>query len=86
MRLGIITVRLAALILFLTSFSDYWAYDQWDPTPPVNSSGSEAIAVFASHTASTVSLRGANLPDDHWSGCSESEAVARADFMPRFRH
>jgi len=65
MRLGRVTIRLAALIVLLTSASDYWAYDQWDPTAPMNSTGPDAIAVFASHTTSTVSLRCIDLPDDH---------------------
>ena len=74
MRLGIITFRLAALIVLITSASDYWAYDQWDPTAPMNSSGPEAIAIFASNTPSAVSLHCANLPDDHCLCCSPSVA------------
>ena len=70
MRLALVTIRLAALIVLLASASDYWAYDRWDPAAPMNSSGPEAISLFASRAASTLSLHRANLPDDHCLCCS----------------
>lgn len=70
MRLRSITIRLAALIVLLTSFSDYWAYDRWDPTAPMNSSGPEAIASLAMHRGSDVVLASASLQDDHCLCCS----------------
>jgi hypothetical protein len=64
------TIRLASLIVLLVSGSDYWAYDRWDPTAPMNSSGPQALALFVSQVASGVSLRCSNLPDDHCLCCS----------------
>jgi hypothetical protein len=70
MRLGILPIRLAALAVLLTSFSDYWAYDRFDPTAPMNSSGPEAVAVLGLHPASGAGLRSANLADDNCVCCS----------------
>src|SRR3984957_11440146 len=70
MRLGTVTIRLAALVVLLTSFSDYWAYDRYDPSASMNSSGSEAIAVLDWHAPSGVAWRSVNLPDDHCVCCS----------------
>jgi hypothetical protein len=70
MRLWTPTIRLVALIVLLTSVSDYWAYDRWDCTAPMNSPGPETMAVIALQKVQTVSLRGASLPDDHCLCCS----------------
>jgi len=70
MKLGIVTFKLSALFVLFASFSDYWAYDRWDPAAPMNSSGPEAIAVLNSHGSSTPSLQCANLPDDSCACCS----------------
>jgi len=65
-----IALRLTALIVLLTSFSDYWAYDRWDPTAPMNSSGPEAIAALNLKGPSTASVQCADLPDDNCVCCS----------------
>lgn len=78
MRLGTITIRLVALILLLVSVSDYWAFDQWDATAPMNASGPEAMEVMASQKAQTARLHSAALPDDHCLCCSPVVAPARA--------
>ena len=70
MRLGKITIRLAALLVLLTSFSDYWAYDRWDPAAPMNACGPEAVAAFDFHAPSGACLRSTNLSDDHCVCCS----------------
>jgi hypothetical protein len=70
MRLGIVTIRLAALVVLFTSFSDYWAYDRFDPTAPMNSSGADALAVLDLFAPPGVGLQSANLPDDHCVCCS----------------
>jgi hypothetical protein len=70
MRLSAIAIRLTASIVLLASFSDYWAYDRWDPTAPMNSSGSAAIPVFDLHGPSGASLHSTDLPDDHCACCS----------------
>jgi hypothetical protein len=70
MRLGKITIRLAALLVLLTSFSDYWAYDRWDPAAPMNASGPEAVAAFDFHVPSGACWHSTNLSDDHCICCS----------------
>ena len=82
MRLGTLTIRLAALAVLLASFSDYWAYDRWDPAAPMNSCGCEAVSVFDFQAPSDVGLRGANLPDDHCACCSPIVAPP-APIVPR---
>lgn len=70
MRLRIVTIRLAALLVLLTSFADYWAYDRWDPTAPMNSCGSEAVEAVNLHPPSAVHFHSANLQDDRCVCCS----------------
>src|SRR5215469_18017636 len=70
MKLSTIALRLIALIVLLTSFSDYWAYDRWDPTAPMNSSGPEAIAALNLRVPSSASVQCADLPDDNCACCS----------------
>ena len=70
MRSGTLTIRLVALAVLLASFSDYWAYDRWDPTAPMNSSGPETVAGLDLHAPSGARLRSANLSDDHCLCCS----------------
>lgn len=70
MRLGKVTIRLVAVVVLLVSFSDYWAFDRWDPTAPMNSSGPDAFAALDWHRASGASVRCTNLPDDHCAFCS----------------
>jgi hypothetical protein len=70
MRLGIATIRFTALVVLTASFSDYWAYDRFDPTAPMNASGPEALAVFDLHAPSSTGLHSSNLPDDQCICCS----------------
>jgi hypothetical protein len=70
MNVSTIALRLTALIVLLASFSDYWAYDRWDPTAPMNSYGSEAVALMDLQGPSPVGLRSTNLPDDRCGCCS----------------
>jgi hypothetical protein len=63
-------MRLAALLVLLTAFSDYWAYDRWDPTAPMNSLGSEAVEAVNLHPPSGVHFHSANLQDDRCICCS----------------
>lgn len=70
MRLGIVTIRLVAAVVLLVSFSDYWAYDRWDPTASMNSSDPDAIAALDWHSASGARVRCTNLPDDQCAFCS----------------
>jgi hypothetical protein len=70
MTLGMGTFRIAALVVLLTSFSDYWAYDRFDPAAPMNSSGPEAVAVLDLDAPSGVGLQSSNLPDDRCVCCS----------------
>jgi hypothetical protein len=70
MTLGIVANRLAALFVLLASFADYWAYDQWGPAAPMNSSGPEAIAALKLHGPSSASVQCANLADDNCACCS----------------
>ena len=82
MRLRIATIRLAALVVLLTSFCDYWAYDRFDPAAPMNASGPEALAAFDLHAPSTASFCSANLPDDDCICCSPLVAP-HAPAVPR---
>jgi hypothetical protein len=70
MKLGMVTIRFAALAVLLTSVFDYWAYDRFDPSAPMNSSGPESAAVLDLHIPCGVGLHGANLPDDNCVCCS----------------
>ena len=70
MRLGVVTIRLVAVVILLVSFSDYWAYDRWDPTAPMTSGGLDGIAAVDWHSAFGPSVRCTNLPDDHCTFCS----------------
>jgi hypothetical protein len=70
MRLGIVTIRLAALVVLLASFSDYWVYDRFDPAAPMNLSGLEAVPVLDLQAPSCVSLHSPNLSDDNCLCCS----------------
>ena len=70
MRLGVVTIRLVTVVILLVSFSDYWAYDRWDPTAPMTSAGLDAIAAVDWHSAFGASVRSTNLPDDHCTFCS----------------
>jgi hypothetical protein len=70
LRFGTKTARVVALIVLLMSVADYWTYDRWDPTAPMNASGPEAMAIVASQRTQTASLCGANLLDDHCVCCS----------------
>jgi hypothetical protein len=72
MRLRIFTIRITALAVLLSSFSDYWAYDRFDPAAPMNSSGVDAVAAFnlRADAPACVGLHSANLPDDHCIYCS----------------
>jgi len=70
MKLTVIAIRVTALIVLLASFSDYWAYDRWDPTAPINSCGAESVAAFGLHGPSTAGLRAVDLPDDRCVCCS----------------
>jgi hypothetical protein len=82
MRLRIATIRLAALVVLLTSFCDYWAYDRFDPAAPMNASGPEALAGFDLPAPSSAGFCSANLPDDDCICCSP--LVARhAPAVPR---
>jgi hypothetical protein len=64
------TIRLIALVVLLASFSDYWAYDRWDPTAPMNAAGSEGVAALTQHVPSDVCLRSTDLADDCCVCCS----------------
>jgi hypothetical protein len=70
MNLGIATIRLTALFLLVTSFSDYWVYDRWDPAAPMNSSDLGDVAVVDLYAHTGVSFWSANLPDDRCICCS----------------
>jgi hypothetical protein len=75
MRLSAIAIRTTALVVLLTSFSDYWAYDRWDPAAPMNSCGSSAVsAVFDLDAPPGAALRSTDLPDDHCACCSPTLA------------
>jgi len=70
MRSRAITLRLVALIVLLTSASDYYAFDRLDPSAPMNSAGLEAIPDLVPQTATTANLRTTDLPDDCCLCCS----------------
>jgi len=57
-------------MVLLTSVSDYWAYDRWDPAAPMNAPGPEAMTTFVSNAALNVTLYSTTLPDDHCLCCS----------------
>jgi hypothetical protein len=81
-RFGIVTIRITALFVLLASFSDYWAYDRYDPTAPMNASGSEGSAALDLHAPSGIALHSANLPDDDCVCCSPLIASA-APVLPQ---
>jgi hypothetical protein len=56
MRIQALTMRLVALIVLLTSASDYSAFDRFDPSVPTNSAGLEAIPHLVSKSATRASL------------------------------
>lgn len=70
MRLPTIIVRLVGLLVLLVSVSDYWAYDRWDPTAPMNASGPETMELVGAQKAPSASLNSTALPDDHCLCCS----------------
>jgi hypothetical protein len=83
MRSQVIAIRLVALIVLLTSAFDYYAFDRWDPSAPMNSAGPEAISAFAPQTAATTaSLHTTDLSDDHCLCCSPWIAPPRP-VLPR---
>jgi hypothetical protein len=70
MRFQAVTIRFAALMVLLTSASDYSAFDRFDPSAPMNSAGLEAIRYIVSQTATLARVRTNDLPDDHCLFCS----------------
>ena len=70
MRSRVITIRIVALIVLMTSAADYAAFDRWDPSAPMNSAGLEAIPDLVPETATSLSVRATYLPDDHCLCCS----------------
>jgi hypothetical protein len=69
MRSRTIIIRLLALIVLATSAFDYYAFDRWDPSAPMNSA-ELAIHDLAPHTAITVSARTTSSADDNCLCCS----------------
>ena len=63
-------MRLAAILVLVTSVLDYWAYDRFDPTAPMNACGRDALSGLLFDAVPVVSLESPNLPDDHCLGCS----------------
>src|SRR5215469_18040366 len=84
MRLGTLTIRVAALIVPLTSVSDYWAYERWDQAASMNAPGPEAMTMFVSKAALSVSLYSTTLHDDHCLCCS-TWAAPLPPVLPRCR-
>jgi len=78
MRIQALTMRLVALIVLLTSASDYSAFDRFDPSVPTNSAGLEAIPHLVSKSATRASLHTTDLPDDHCLFCSPWIAPRRS--------
>lgn len=70
MKLRTVTIRLIALVVLFASFSDYWAYDRWDPTAPMNATGPEAVAALTQHIPSNVCWRRTDLTDDYCVFCA----------------
>src|SRR5712672_867405 len=70
MKFGAGTIRFVALIVLLAAASDYCAFDWWDLSAPMNSTGPEAIFAPTPHTTATASLHTANSPDDLCLCCS----------------
>jgi hypothetical protein len=64
------TIRLIAIVLLLAAAFDYFAFDVWDPSAPMNSAASGAIPGVVPQTVTTTTVRTPDLPDDHCLGCS----------------
>jgi hypothetical protein len=61
------------LVVLLTLFSDYWAYDRWDPSAPMSCLGLEmlaGLAGFGLHHPSGATMQSEDLPDDHCACCA----------------
>jgi hypothetical protein len=69
-----IIFRLAALLVLLSSASDYFAYDLCDPGASMSSAGPELLLTHTAHAITLPLARTTDLPDDHCLCCSPSIA------------
>ena len=75
MRNWSILLRSVALLVLITSASDYCAYDLSDPSAPMSSAGSDSfMAGVIPSKLIPVQARTPNLPDDRCLGCAPSIA------------
>jgi hypothetical protein len=70
MNQRVVMIRLVALLVLITSASDYCAFDVWDPSAPMSAAGSEAIRDLVQYRQASVKMRPSELPDDHCLCCS----------------
>jgi hypothetical protein len=74
MRLSATIVRLAALLVLISSVCDYCAFDLNDPEAPMSQPG-PLLIVQRVLTAGAAAVRTSDLPDDHCLCCTPGIAA-----------
>jgi hypothetical protein len=74
MRIHAIILRLAALLVLLSSVCDYCAFDLYDSEASMSRPGPMLLANNAGKAIGQAKVRTSDLPDDHCLCCSPSIA------------